>query len=127
MPCSPSRPRSSRCTSRTSSPARRRAGPRSWPTARGGLVVQSPPNIRSLTGFTGSAGLCVVRPEGTTLVTDFRYAVQAPQESATVARVEIDQVNVWDRLLALLAGGSGDPLGFEAHIATVGEAERLAT
>src|ERR1041385_2688837 len=172
MPCSPSRRRSSRCTSRTSSPARRRAGTRSWPTGRrgsspdsgraatcsrcgrwwtscvgsdrrlegqaaglapcaaagvGGLVVQSLPNIRYLTGFTGSAGLCVVRPEGTTLVTDFRYAVQAPQESATVARVEIDQVNVWDRLLALLAGGSGDPLGFEAHIATVGEAERLAT
>ncbi|HET7040504.1 MAG TPA: aminopeptidase P family N-terminal domain-containing protein, partial [Gemmatimonadales bacterium] len=94
----------------------------------GGLVVQSLPNIRYLTGFTGSAGLCVVRPEGTLLVTDFRYATQAPQESATVARVEIDQVNVWDRLLAILgADGGGEPLGFEAHVATVGEAERLAT
>lgn len=91
----------------------------------GGLVVQSLPNIRYLTGFTGSAGLCVVRPEGTLLVTDFRYAAQAPQESATVARVEIDQVNVWDRLLALLGKEGGDPLGFEAHIATVGEVERL--
>jgi len=93
----------------------------------GGLVVQSLPNIRYLTGFTGSAGLCVVRPEGTLLVTDFRYAVQAPQESATVARIEIDQVNVWDRLIAILGQGEGEPLGFEAQIATVAEVERLAT
>lgn len=91
-----------------------------------GLIVQSLPNIRYLTGFTGSAGLCVVRREGTVLVTDFRYATQAPQESATVARVEIDQVNVWDRLLRLLGSGSSEPYGFEAHIATVGDVERLA-
>lgn len=93
----------------------------------GGLVIQSLPNIRYLTGFTGSAGLCVVRREGTVLVTDFRYATQAPLESATVARVEIDQVNVWDRLLRILGAGDSDPLGFEAHIATVGDLERLAT
>lgn len=91
-----------------------------------GLVVQSLANIRYLTGFTGSAGLCVVRPEGTLLVTDFRYATQAPQESATVARVEIDQVNIWDRLLKVLGRDGEDPLGFESHVATVGEAERLA-
>ncbi len=91
-----------------------------------GLVVQSLPNIRYLTGFTGSAGLCVVRREGTMLVTDFRYATQAPQESATVARVEIDQVNVWDRLLRLLGAGGAEPLGFEAHIATVSDIERLS-
>lgn len=93
----------------------------------GGLIVQSLPNIRYLTGFTGSAGLCVVRPEGTLLVTDFRYATQAPQESATVARVEIDQVNVWDRTFAILGQGDDEPLGFEAHIATASEVERLTT
>jgi Xaa-Pro aminopeptidase len=91
-----------------------------------GLVVQSLPNIRYLTGFTGSAGLCMVRREGTILVTDFRYATQAPQESATVARVEIDQVNVWDRMLRLLGAGPSDPIGFEAHIATVSDVERLS-
>ena len=90
-----------------------------------GLIVQSLPNIRWLTGFTGSAGICLVGREGTVLVTDFRYAVQAPQESATVARVEIDQVNVWDRFFKVVDGTDG-PLGFEANVATVGEVERMA-
>jgi Xaa-Pro aminopeptidase len=92
-----------------------------------GLIVQSLPNIRWLTGFTGSAGMAVVRREGTVLVTDFRYAAQAPQESATVARVEIDQVSVWDRLFRVLEGGSDGPFGFEANIATVADVERMAT
>lgn len=90
-----------------------------------GLIVQSLPNIRYLTGFTGSAGMAVVRREGTVLVTDFRYATQAPQESATVARVEIDQVNVWDRLFKVVGQAEG-PFGFEAHLATVADVERLA-
>lgn len=89
-----------------------------------GLIVQSLPNIRYLTGFTGSAGMAVVRREGTVLVTDFRYATQAPQESATVARVEIDQVNVWDRLFKVVGGEDG-PFGFEAHLATVADVERM--
>jgi Xaa-Pro aminopeptidase len=91
-----------------------------------GLIVQSLPNIRYLTGFTGSAGLCVVRREGTVLVTDFRYASQAPQESATVARVEIDQVNIWDRLFKVVGNGAGEPLGFEAQVATIADVERLS-
>jgi Xaa-Pro aminopeptidase len=90
-----------------------------------GLIVQSLPNIRWLTGFTGSAGLCFVGREGTVLVTDFRYAVQAPQESATVARVEIDQSNVWDRLFKVIGVDAGT-IGFESHIATVADVERIA-
>ncbi len=92
-----------------------------------GLIVQSLPNIRWLTGFTGSAGLCYIGREGTVLVTDFRYAVQAPQESATVARVEIDQVNVWDRLLRIAGAGPDEPVGFEAQVATVADVDRIAT
>ena len=90
-----------------------------------GLIVQSLPNIRYLTGFTGSAGLAVVRRSGTMLVTDFRYAAQAPQEAGTVARVEIDQVNVWDRLFRVLGDDDGT-YGFEAEQATVADVERLA-
>ncbi|HEU4569051.1 MAG TPA: aminopeptidase P family protein [Gemmatimonadales bacterium] len=89
-----------------------------------GLVVQSLPNIRYLTGFSGSAGLCLVGRGQTVLITDFRYATQAPQESATVARVEVDQVNIWDRLKRVAAGAPG-PWAFESHVATVAELERL--
>ena len=52
----------------------------------------------------GLGGACsLVRPEATTLVTDFRYAVQAPDEAGSAAVVEIDQKSVWDRLGRLLA------------------------
>ncbi len=89
------------------------------------LLVQSLPNIRYLTGFTGSSGLLAVRPHDAVLVTDFRYAVQAPREVGRVARVEIDQINIWDRLKRVLGERSIGPAGFEAHIATVREQERL--
>lgn len=90
-----------------------------------GLVVQALPNIRYLTGFTGSAGVLLVRPPEFTLITDFRYAVQAPREAGPVARVEIDQLSVWDRLKRVLAERPAGPIGFEPHVATVKDRERL--
>jgi Xaa-Pro aminopeptidase len=89
------------------------------------LVVQSLPNIRYLTGFTGSSGLLAVRAGDAVLVTDFRYAAQAPREAGNAARVEVDQVNVWDRLRRVVQEHPGGAAGFEAHIATVRDRERL--
>jgi Xaa-Pro aminopeptidase len=45
------------------------------------LLVTHLPNIRYLTGFTGSAAMLLVGVDRTTLVTDFRYGVQAPAEA----------------------------------------------
>ena len=89
------------------------------------LLVTHLPNIRYLTGFTGSAALLLVRPDATVLLTDFRYAEQAPSEAGTSAAVEVDPVNVWDRLKRLCADRSGETIGFEAHALTVGDAGRL--
>jgi Xaa-Pro aminopeptidase len=44
------------------------------------LVVTHLPNVRYLSGFTGSAGILVVTSDRATLFTDGRYAVQAPQQ-----------------------------------------------
>jgi Xaa-Pro aminopeptidase len=41
------------------------------------FVVTHSPNIRYLTGFSGSAGLMVVTPDQATLIVDFRYAAAA--------------------------------------------------
>jgi Xaa-Pro aminopeptidase len=41
------------------------------------LVVTHPPNIRYLSGFSGSAGVLVITPDRATLVVDFRYAAAA--------------------------------------------------
>ncbi|HKP48592.1 MAG TPA: aminopeptidase P family N-terminal domain-containing protein, partial [Gemmatimonadales bacterium] len=38
-----------------------------------GLVITHLPNIRYLTGFTGSAAVLLVRNDATVLVSDFRY------------------------------------------------------
>jgi Xaa-Pro aminopeptidase len=91
-----------------------------------GLLVTHLPNIRYLTGFTGSAALLLVRAEATILITDFRYASQAPVEVGAAAAVEIDQRSVWERLGRLLGNGPGGSLGIESQSLTVRDAERLS-
>jgi Xaa-Pro aminopeptidase len=90
------------------------------------LLVTHLPNIRYLTGFTGSAALLVVAADRTTLVTDFRYAMQAPAEAGGAAEVEVDQKNVWERLGKVLANRPAGALGMESHALTVRDADRLS-
>jgi Xaa-Pro aminopeptidase len=91
-----------------------------------GLLVTHVPNIRYLTGFTGSAALLLVRSDATVLITDFRYAVQAPAEAGPAAVVEIDQKSVWERLGRVLGSHALSVLGIEAHALTVRDAERVS-
>ena len=91
-----------------------------------GLLVTHLPNIRYLTGFTGSAALLLVHAKATVLVTDFRYEVQAPAEAGDSARVEVDQTSVWNRLSRILAGLPQGSIGIEAQSVTVKDAERIA-
>src|SRR5580698_7588842 len=54
------------------------------------LVVTTLPNVRYLTGFTGSAAVLVVTADGVLLTTDGRYRTQsAEQVAAAGAEVEI--------------------------------------
>jgi Xaa-Pro aminopeptidase len=89
------------------------------------LLVTHLANIRYLTGFTGSAGLLLVRPDDAVLITDFRYATQASQEAGSSASVEIDASSVWQRLAKLLTGAPVAILGIEAHALTVRDLERV--
>jgi Xaa-Pro aminopeptidase len=84
-----------------------------------GLVVTSLTNLRYLTGFTGSAGLLLVLPGETVLVTDGRYATQSTEElsaAAVTARVEIARTTQAQRAAAAaaLAGSGVARLGLEA-------------
>ncbi len=89
------------------------------------LLVQSLPNIRALTGFTGSAGLLLVRSSGLVLVTDFRYAAQAPREVGPAAQIETDRVSPWHLLLRLLADAPPECLGYEAPVLSAADLGRL--
>ncbi|MGI8991084.1 MAG: M24 family metallopeptidase [Bryobacteraceae bacterium] len=44
------------------------------------LFVASAPNVRYLTGFTGSNGMLLVQPDEATFLTDPRYRIQARQQ-----------------------------------------------
>ena len=87
------------------------------------LLVTHLPNIRYLTGFSGSAALLVVAKNETILVTDFRYAVQAPREVGGSASVVVEQASVWSRLKGHLVGYGS--LGFESAALSVRDAHRL--
>lgn len=91
------------------------------------LLVTHLPNIRYLTGFSGSAGLLLVTRDEAVLITDFRYAAQAPAEAAAAAAVEIEPANVWDRLRRVVEGRRPETLGIEAQALTVRDAERVAS
>ncbi|HEX7024854.1 MAG TPA: Xaa-Pro peptidase family protein, partial [Gemmatimonadales bacterium] len=90
------------------------------------LLVSSPPNLRYLTGFTGSAGLLLLTRDRTVLITDFRYAGQAPEETRGAAEVITEGKDLWDRMRRVLPSGVRPRVGFERDRLTVRDAERLS-
>ncbi len=68
------------------------------PSQLDALLVTALPNIRYLTGFTGSNGLVLVTADEALLLTDFRYAAQVKLEVAPEFRCVIEQSSLWVRL-----------------------------
>lgn len=68
-----------------------------------GLLVTSLPNIRYLTGFSGSSALLFVTPRDVVLITDFRYQTQIKDEVGSLARVVIQPQSLWVGLWQQLA------------------------
>ena len=82
-----------------------------------GLLLTDLPNIRYLTGFSGSSALLVVTARDVLLITDFRYQTQVAQEVGDLARVVIEPASLWTGLWQQLAQLPVKVLGFEtAHI-----------
>lgn len=90
------------------------------------LVVSHLPNIRYLSGFSGSSAMLMVTPSAAVLVTDFRYASQAPSEVVAGVDVAVDRVNVWDLLGRTLNAARVGRVGLESAHVTVQDAERLS-
>lgn len=91
-----------------------------------GLLVTSLPNIRYLTGFSGTSAVLLVTGGDAVFVSDFRYRTQAALEIGDLARIEIDSGSVWERLFKVLPElPGGTTLGFEAHVLTAQDAGRL--
>ncbi len=89
------------------------------------LVVTNLTNIRYLTGFTGSAGELLVTADAALLVTDGRYAEQAPPQVAD-SGTEVAIAGTDRRSLVVDRLHGSDRVGLEAGSVTWAEQRRLA-
>lgn len=81
------------------------------------LLLTSLPNIRYLTGFSGSSALVLVTARETIFITDFRYQTQAADEVGALAQVHVEAQSLWTRLWQLLPTLGVEVIGFEsAHL-----------
>lgn len=86
------------------------------------LLVTWPPNVRYLTGFTGSAALLLVTADNAALVTDFRYGAQARSETEGVADVVVERNDLWGALRGLVRSRGIRRLGLERERITLSQA-----
>lgn len=89
-------------------------------------LVTHGPNVRYLSGFSGSSGMLVILPDETGLITDFRYEQQAAEEVNGVAEVLLAR----DGLSSALAERLEDRpqvrnVGFEAGYVSVRDRREL--
>ncbi|HLM98892.1 MAG TPA: Xaa-Pro peptidase family protein [Bryobacteraceae bacterium] len=75
------------------------------------LVVSFGPNVRYLTGFTGSNGVVVILPGRAVFFTDPRYRIQAAQEVGCQVRVASGPI--LPRVASLLRQAKSRRVGFE--------------
>ncbi len=93
------------------------------------LLVTRLPNVRYLTGFTGSAATLLVQPDRLFLVTDGRYQTQAQEQLAGAgvdAGIEIGLTQAAQQRVLVDLVGATPRLGLEAHGVTWAEQRTLA-
>jgi len=83
-----------------------------------GLLLTSLPNIRYLTGFSGTSAMVLATSTDLIFITDFRYETQVESEIGDLATVRIEPNSLWTALWDLLPRlQSREILGFEsAHL-----------
>src|SRR5258705_13591277 len=71
------------------------------------LVITSLPNVRYLTGFSGSSALVLVTQRDLHFITDFRYDTQVRDEVDDLATIRIESQSLGTGLWNLAAGIRG--------------------
>jgi Xaa-Pro aminopeptidase len=93
------------------------------------LLVTHLPNVRYLTGFTGSSAMLLVTGDGMVFTTDGRYRTQSTEQlgaAGVEARIEVG-ASVADQRAALAhALGRGDRVALEAHSVTWAQQREFA-
>ncbi len=78
------------------------------------LVVTKLPNVRYLSGFSGSAGYLVLAQKAKYFVSDFRYKIQASREINKSLRVKIDKQGSFDFIREISEKYGLKRIGFES-------------
>jgi len=90
------------------------------------LVVTHPANWFYLTGFTGESGVLIVSRQGTTLVTDGRFTVQASEETHGI-KLELQQGGLFASVGSFLRRNNLSRIGYDANQLTVLQLRTLHT
>jgi len=92
------------------------------------LVLTSLPNVRYLTGFSGTSALVLVTQRDVHFITDFRYDEQIKDEVGDIVVPRIEAQSLWTGLWNLGATLSGiDIVGFESSHLLHRDFQRLLT
>jgi len=88
------------------------------------LLIFGLPNIRYLTGFTGTDGVLLIRSSESVFLTDSRYLAQAQKQAS------VEHIHCYKNKLQALADELGEAgshrVGFDADIVSVSQFEALA-
>ena len=88
------------------------------------LVVTDLINVRYLTGFTGTNGLCVVGEDQRLFLTDFRYVERAAREVEGFDQLR-GQQDLFKTAIERLSAAGASRLGFEDHHVSVRQHARF--
>jgi Xaa-Pro aminopeptidase len=92
-----------------------------------GLIVTHLPNIRYLTGFSGSSAALAVTKADSVMVTDPRYRTQVTAEVGDSIRIEVVSSDIWGRMWESLSEVVGiEVLGYECHAVSALRANEFA-
>jgi Xaa-Pro aminopeptidase len=94
------------------------------------LLVTKLTNVRYLSGFTGSAAMLLVMPEGALFVTDGRYTQRSKEELGAAGvdvQIEIGLTAAAQREALVAAVPSGSRLGLEDHSITWAQQREFAS
>ncbi|MEE9207690.1 MAG: Xaa-Pro peptidase family protein [Gemmatimonadota bacterium] len=96
------------------------------PAGLAGLLVSHLPNIRYLSGFTGSSALLLVHEAGAFLLTDFRYETQMESELSGDVTPRVTRDGLVPALAGLVSQLSAvGRIGFESERVTVRDRKEM--
>lgn len=89
------------------------------------FLIKNLPNIRYISGFSGSAANVLITKDKNYFITDFRYKAQSKDEVYDKFEIMVCTQNSMDFLTDLVSENKLNSVGFESNFVTYADAEKL--